>query len=214
MFEGFGLFYLLTSFIGGIGWNRKQHNENKKSFKRTYNPKTNTYKDMFGVERRPNGDFCRTIRDPFTGDLVQRDKDFNIVRNFSAEERQKEASLSNATVIRLSDKNLTKDHYHEPSGIRYKDKQTGEEYVIRSFRVEKSRREGYCVYFYMKVSDATLVRRTDGEIKYGELKDDEVINKFIADFNEAQKKRKFFSVSEKYWNKDDGYKDRKPKKII
>ena len=212
-FSGFGLFTLLTNIIGYTGWKSKEAKENKKAFKRTYNPKKNTYLDMYCIERRPDGEYCKTERDS-NGDLVQRNMYNEVVRNFSLEERAKEASALDATVLRMSEENLFTSSSDKPIGIRYKDKKTGEEYVIRTFRVEVSDKKAHCVYFYMRVSDATLVRITDGEKKYGTLKDMDIIEQFIETFNNKQKTKKYYLISEKYYDVKNVHKDREPQKII
>ena len=203
----FGIIYTIIGIVGKIGWHNKQVRENRNSFYRTYDPRKNTYLDMYCVERRPNGEYCKTEIDG-NGDLVQKNKYNKIVRNFSEEKRMEEASSSNTTVIRLSEKNLTHSLLKEPGGIRYKDKKTGQIYVIRAFRVDVNEKEGHCVYFYMRESDAMLERVTDGEIKYGTLKDYGVINKFIVDFNNKQKTQEFYLVMDKYHEQNRRDRDR------
>lgn len=213
----FGILYLITGIVGKIGWSIKENNTNIKCAKRTYNSKTNTYIDMYGVERTPNGKYLHTTRNPYTGDLVQYNKDHKIVRNFSEEERQKESMQSDCTVIKMSETNMHNPYDHI-AGVRFMDKKTKNEYVIRSFRVEPyNNRKGYCVYFYMDASNGKLIRITDGEKKYGELKDEKAINDFITTYNTQQLQRKCISFRDKYNSYLNGTKqddDRKPDKYF
>ena len=199
----FGAIYALISIIGRIGWANKQANANIESFYRTYNPETGTYLDMYAVERKPDGSICKTRKDIKTGDLVQKDENNKIIHNFSQEKRLREASRPDSTVLKLSEERMTLCSYNEPAGIRYKDKNTGEEYIIRNFRVMINEDKGTVVYFYMRVSDATLVRITERKKRYGTLKDESIIDNFIEEFNEKQKTTKFYSVFDKYCNLDD-----------
>lgn len=206
-FTGFGLFTLITNFISIAGSKSKEHNENKKCFKRTYNPKTDTYLDMYCVERRPNGDYCRTMRDPVSGDLIQKDINGKIIRNFSKEERIKMANENESTVIKMSEFDMTGSDYVDIKGVRYIDKQTGEEYVIRMFPVQNENSRGL-VYFYMKTSDLSLVRITDGEKKYGLFKDMDAINAYIEKYNREQPQKDFLNDKERYHNARKSDRDR------
>lgn len=209
----FGILYLITGLVGKIGWDIKESRENIKCAKRTYNSETNTYKDMYCVERKTNGEYCHTTINPYTGDLVQYDKNHHIIRNFSEEERLKVANQPGSTVIKMSEINMyNQDNYI--AGVRFVDKKTRDEYVIRSFRIEPDDSGiGYGVYFYMNASNGNLVRITDGERKYGKLKDEDLIQNFITNYNLQQSKRKCLSFQEKYnssFNGDQEYEDRKP----
>lgn len=214
-FSGFGLFTLVTNFIGYAGWKSKQRRINKKLFKLTYDPKKNTYLDMYCVERRPNGDYCKTKRNR-NGDLIQEDIHGNVVRNFSQEKRDKINSSSETTVLKMSDEDLTVSTYTNPvpKGIKYIDKKTKEEYVIRCFFVPVSEKKRYYVYFYMRTSDGTLVRTTDGENKYGHLKDRDIIDQFIQEFNQNQKTKRFFTAEQKYWDNYSSWGDRELSRTI
>lgn len=198
MFEGLGLFYLFLSFIGKAGWNSKQYDENKKSFKRTYNPQRDTYLDMNCVERRPNGEYCNTRRDLISGDLVQVDKNNKIIRNFSAEERQYKTKQFGSSVLKMSERNIHTNKRKEIFGIRYTDNNTGAEYVIRWFKINPYG----MVCFYMDTSTAHLIRMTDGEIRYGKEKNIGDINKFINEFNKKQDDCKKH-IWEKFYNDAD-----------
>ena len=197
----FGIIYALIGIIGKIGWINKQANANKESFKRTYNPILGTYKDMYMAERKPNGEYCKTQIDPFTGDLVQIDSKNKIVRNFSKEKRINEANNCDNTVIKLSEIDMTGSPYVDVKGIRYIDKETNEEYVIREFVVSNNYKSGG-VYFYMRTSDMSLVRITDGEKKYGYFKDMNAINNFILNYNKQQKITRFYNIKEKCHNNE------------
>ena len=206
-FKGFGIFTLLTNFIGYAGWKSKEAKENKKAFKRTYDLKKNTYMDIYGVERRPNGDYCRTIRDSVSGDLIQEDIDGKIVRNFSEEERIKKANENDSTVIKMSEFDMTGSDYVDIKGVRFIDKQTGEEYVIRMFPIQTENDRGL-VYFYMRTSDLSLVRITDGEKKYGLFKDIDAINAYIEKYNREQPQKDFLNNKERFHNKWKSDRDR------
>ena len=212
----FGILYLLTGIIGNTGWSIKENRRNRECAQRTYDSKTKTYIDMYGVERTLDGKYCHTTRNPYTGDLVQYDKNHKIVRNFSEEERIKIANQSDSTVIKMSEINThNEDQYI--AGVRFVDKNTKDEYVIRSFRVEPDNSgKGYCVYFYMNALNGNLVRITDGEKKYGNLKDETAIQNFIINYNLQQSNRKCLSFREKYNSYFNGTRqceDRKPFKL-
>ena len=181
-FSGFGLFTLLTNFIGYVGWKSKEVKENKRACRRTYDFEKNTYLDMYCIERRPNGEYCRTERDIKTGDLVQTNKYNKIIRNISKEQREKESNNSDTTVIKMSEKNMHTHKYEDVFGIRYLDKATKTEYVIRWFKVDPYG----MVLFYMDTKNGHLIRMTDGEKKYGKNKNIATINMFIEEFNKQQ----------------------------
>ena len=202
----FGIVYAIIGIVGRIGWVNKQANANRESFRQTYNPKRGTYLDMYGAERKPNGEYCRTERDPVSGDLIQRDDKRRIVRNFSKEERTKIANKNDSTVIKMSELDMTGSDYVDIKGVRYIDKTTGDEYVIRVFPIEDNNKT--LIYFYMKTSDLSLVRITDGEKKYGSFKNIDIINEFINKYNIEQRTKCFYNKKEKYHNAQKRDKDR------
>jgi len=195
----FGIIYAIIGIVGKIGWHNKQVRENRNSFYRTYNSTRGTYLDMYGVERKPNGEYCRTQRDSISGDLIQKDINGKIVRNFSEEERIKTANENDSTVIKMSEFDMTGSDYVDIKGVRFIDKQTGEEYVIRMFPIQTENDRGL-VYFYMKTSDLSLVRITDGEKKYGLFKDMNAINAYIEKYNREQPQKDFLNNKERYHN--------------
>ena len=197
-FTGFGLFTLITNFISIAGSKSKEHKENIRSFHKTYNPKTNTYLDVNCVECNPNGEYCCTRRDVFSGDLIQVDKNNMVIRNFSAEERHRETKKLGSTVLKMSERNIHTNKRKEIFGIRYTDNNTGAEYVIRWFKVNPYG----MICFYMDTTTAHLIRMTDGEIKYGKEKNIGDINKFINEFNKKQDNCKKH-IWEKFYNDAD-----------
>ena len=203
----FGIIYTIIGIIGRIGWINKQANANRIAFQKTYNNKRGTYLDMYGAERKPNGEYCKTERDPFSGDLIQKDINGKIIRNFSKEERIKSANIKDNTVIKMSELDMTGSDYVDIKGVRYLDKETREEYVIRAFPVKDNEKSGL-VYFYMRTSDLLLIRITDGEKKYGFFKNINAINEFIKKYNIEQKTKCFYNKKEKYHNAQKSDKDR------
>lgn len=197
-FTGFGLFTLLTNFISYVGVKSKEKKENIKSFKKTYNSKTDTYLDMYCIERKPNGDYCRTTRDVRTGDLIQIDKNNKTIRNFSEEKRLLKSQNPDITVLKMSERNVHTNKNKEVFGIRYLDKNTGAKYVIRWFKILPYG----MVCFYMDISTAQLIRITDGEKKYGKKKNNVDIENFINNFNNNQNNCKKH-IREKFYNDAD-----------
>jgi hypothetical protein len=191
----FGIIYAIIGIVGKIGWHNKQVRENRNSFYRTYNSTRGTYLDMYGIERKPSGEYCRTQRDTLTGDLVQIDKNYKIIRNFSEEKRLVDSKSPKASVIKMSENNIHTHMDTEVFGIRYIDKNNNNEYVIRWFNVEPYG----LVRFYMDTTTGYLIRMTDGEIEYKREKDYSIINKFITEFNHKQSVEKKH-ILEKFYN--------------
>lgn len=208
----FGILYLITGLVGKIGWSIKKNSRNIKCAKRTYNSKTNTYIDMYGVERTPNGKYCKTTTDIKTGDIVQYNNNYQIIRNISEEDRIKEYANDCYTVVRDSENRVFKDEKKYIVGVRYTDKKTGKKYVIRMFEVEDNGKK-HRLHFYMDANNGKLIRLTDGEILYGTYKNQYIIQKFINSYNYNVDNKNECLFFMKYNSKNNGIwcdDDRKP----
>lgn len=121
------------------------------------------------------------------GDSVLENAEGYVYRNFSEEKRtndlynkKTDASKNKETTYCIDDDNHKKDWMCK--GKRFKDFKTGDIYVIRYINYK---------YYYLNVSDGTLVRKTDWQIKQDEIKKDVKTylndNLDIEEFNRKQK---------------------------
>ena len=194
--------YVLWCIIGKIGWISQQANMNKEAFKRTYDPKTNTFVDWKGIKRDViTGQPYVIVRDFRTGDYVQKDKDWNTIKNFSAENRKNKYEIDgDYSVYPLTDIALTS----QLKGIRYRDKENGRLYVVREFLIEDSNtKKCKFVPFFMDEQTLHLVRMIDFYDKIYKDISKEIIDDFIKTFNYNQDNYNGLSWK-KYYNENVG----------
>ena len=188
----FGLIYGLIGIIGRVGLSIKNISDERYCKKHFNDPDTNTYLDAYGTRRDIDTNGIRNVIKDKNGDVVLSDPFNNIIRNYSKEKRDAKYSNPKYTAIRMTDWNVDSIGCR---GVRFKDKKTGELYVVRGFYVENFKH----VKFFMSVDTAHLIRMSDGEMARPKTQQEIlIINKFIKDFNNKQDSHWYAIDSQKY----------------
>ena len=182
-FEGVGIVSILLDTIGyfiGCGSERR---ERRKSKKRTYDPRTGMYIDQYGATRLYSDDsYVQVNRNEF-GEIVIRYQD-GTIRNLNQEEYDK----APGTVTKLAgySHHEKAQYFRSAIGHRYKDRKTGDVYVIRRLKYNDD-----FYNFYMNASTGIIIRPTDGQVRIENearkrnfrYNSDEDYNKMIDYFN-------------------------------
>lgn len=181
----FGFIYSLFMTVGIVMNKNSKHKENEENKIKYRNPDGLTYVDINGQSRLiVNDELVFYVWQ--NGDYVLKNIHGHIYKNFSQEKRIKQIKENEQIALRnnestycidenIHDKNWTK------KGKRFKDFKTGDVYIIRYINYK---------YYYMRLSDAMLIRKTDWQIAYDEKRKDD---KFwfkdidIEAFNKKQK---------------------------
>lgn len=191
--------YIIFSLIGKIGWTCQQLKWNRESYKRTYNKNKKTYLDWEGYERTKNGEGVYTTID-CNNHIIRKNQNGKIIQDYTQEKINNIFSDPKLTVIQVE----VKPKYHrrftdEPLGRRFRDKQNGNIYVVRKFKIP-----GYNNYvsFYMDINSLHLIRIIDEEevfCKKHNIKMEDIYV-FIRDFNNKQDKNDYCYRWEKFYN--------------
>lgn len=183
----FGLIYSLFVSVGCVVHKANQHKENEENKVKYRHPDGLTYVDIKGQSRLlTTNELVFYMTDRY-GDYVLQNMSGRIIKNFSAEKREKELQER----LETSHKNKEStycidDNTHEKEwtrkGKRFKDFETGDIYIIRCINYK---------YYYMRFDDGMLVRKTDYQIAYDKRCKEKGCWNFedvdIEAFNEKQK---------------------------
>lgn len=183
----FGLIYSLFVSVGCVIHKANQCKENEENKIKYRHPDGLTYVDIKGQSRLlTNNELVFYMTEP-NGDYVLKNMSGHIYKNFSAEKRSKELqerfnqALKNNESTYCIDKNKHEKDWTR-KGRRFKDFETGDIYIIRWINYK---------YYYMKLDNGMLVRKTDYQIAYDEKCETKGLWNFkdldIVAFNEKQK---------------------------
>lgn len=187
----FGLVYSLFVSIGAAIHKTNQRKENEENKIKFRNPDGLTYVDIKGQSRLiHNDELVFYVHE--NGDYVLKNIHGYIYKNFSQEIREKElrerillAKKNNETTYAIDSNNHDREWICK--GRRFKDFKTGEIYIIRYINYK---------YYYMRISDAMLIRKTDWQIAYEEKNKGKIFmfdDVNIEEFNKTQK-----TITDKY----------------
>ena len=188
-----GLLYTIGVSIGALIHKSNENFDNDQARKRAQAKGEITY-----LDRRGNNRFVSNNELAFyttkKGDWVVEDIHGRVHKNFTQERRdaecvkkKHEALANNETTYCIAEYNnyrLDGKLHMECYGSRFKDFETDEVYVIRFLNHK---------YYYMRISDAMIVRETDWQIKQDKYKKENNIKIYdfeginIEEFNEKQK---------------------------
>lgn len=186
LFEGYGLFSIVVNLFRYIFISQSERKTNEELKKSTFDPETNTYLDSRCVRRKiEDNSYLFKSRNAY-GEIVVRYED-GTIENLT----QKKYDNAPGTVTQLTGwANHEKAHYYTKAiGYRYKDRVSGDIYVIRNFEINNE-----MFMFYMDAENANIIRPTDGQIKLEEeakkqgkhYYDEAFFNNLIAELNNRE----------------------------
>ena len=149
-----GIFIDIVCYIIGSGKNKREERYFKQ---KTYNPQKGTYLDSKCRERLYSDDsFVFTRRNRFGETEIEYQN--GVVRNLAQEKYNK----APGSVTQLAGYDpYNKNHYFTTAiGYRYKDRKTGQVYVVRNMKYNHD-----SFLFYLDVQTGKLVRPTDSQLR-------------------------------------------------
>lgn len=182
----FGLIYSLFVSIGLIGHTAKEIQENEENKVKYRHPDGLTYVDTKGRSRLVSNNEI-VVYGMKNGDYVLEKINGTVIKNYSKEQRESQiesnrqkAIINNETTYCIDENTHEKEWIKK--GKRFKDLKTGDIYIIRCINYK---------YYYMRLNDGMLVRKTDYQIAYDERYEQKGYWNFkdvdIVSFNQKQK---------------------------
>ena len=197
--------YVFSMICGKLGWAYQQNKMNRQTYKQTYDSSNNTYIDWKGTRRDATTNEPYVILKDKNGDLIRKDINWNTIKNYSLEKRTLKFMSDNGySVIPLSDVNV---NHSGLQGIRYKDKKSGDIYVIRQFMIKNDKtNKKRPVHFFMNINTLHLVRIVDYYEWIYNYIPKETIDSFINNFNYRQDNDSYLNYLswKKYHNENIG----------